>query len=79
MSEFKKGDVVVFTNLELHCRNPRCYPSVGTKGRVLMAEEDLFVQWPTASTSHDDRWYCDFEDVVKEVDGDCPPMAGSDE
>lgn len=69
MSEFKKGDVVVFRNQVLHYKDPQHYPPPGTKGEVLMISIFLLVQWPTASTSYDDRWYCDFEDVVKEVDG----------
>lgn len=77
MKDFKVGDIVVFTNQDRHYKEPQYFPPSGTKGKVLAVDKDadgeaLFVQWPTASTSIDDRWYCDFDDVVKEADeSDC--------
>lgn len=76
MNDFKIGDIVVFTNQERHYKEPQYFPPPGTKGEILAVEggreetgeECLYVKWPAATTSRDDCWYCDFDDVVKEAD-----------
>ena len=62
------GDMVMWTNRELHLDEPEFYPSFGTVGEVTAAADDgLIVQWPYDSTSMDDCWFCNVYDVRKVV------------
>lgn len=60
MSEFKKGDRVVFCDAEKHLQDPRNYPPVGTVGFIAEVPRDNspFIQWTIGSTSDGDAHYC---------------------
>ena len=68
--KFKVGDKVKYINTD-HAEHPDFYPLYGTIGEI---KEDCgnnyCVQWPKGSTSDDDCWYCDENDIelVKDVD-----------
>ena len=56
-----------------HNDMPEFYPAVGTTGIILEQlneYDDVYVQWEKGSTSREDRWYCDKNDVelVKDED-----------
>ena len=56
-----------------HNDMPEFYPAVGTTGIILEQLNeygDVYVQWEKGSTSREDRWYCDKNDVelVKDED-----------
>lgn len=56
-----------------HNDMPEFYPDVGTTGIILdqsNKSNDVYVQWEKGSTSREDRWYCDKNDVelVKDID-----------
>lgn len=63
MSEFKKGDRVVFVDADSHKRNPYQFPPVGTIGTISEHPKDTSptVQWPTGSTHGNDNRYCHFD------------------
>lgn len=60
MSTYKPGDKVRFIDAKAHEDYPDFYPPVGTIGTVLrmFGNGVLDVQWPTGSTTGDDRWNC---------------------
>lgn len=66
----KVGSVVMFTNsklLGLNILSRDWYPPVKTIGTVLKvgSSNDIFVQWPSGSTSDDDHWWCSMNDVIE--------------
>lgn len=75
-SENMYGRKVKFISDEAHMDMPEYYPAVGTVGTVIEAYDEYYkcndwkVQWPKGSTSGDDCWFCDEEDVelIEEVD-----------
>ena len=70
------GRKVKFLSDEVHMDMPEFYPAVGTIGTVVECydhyehKKDWKVQWPEGSTSGDDCWFCDAENVelIEEVD-----------
>lgn len=60
MRKYKPGDKVRFIDTKAHEDCPAFYPPIGTIGTVsrILKNGDLDVQWPTGSTTVDDRWYC---------------------
>lgn len=75
-SENMYGRKVKFLSDEAHMDMPEFYPAVGTVGTVVECydsyehRKDWKVQWPEGSTSGDDCWFCDEENVelIEEVD-----------
>ena len=68
---FKVGDTVVYTNQKMHDSYPRFYPAVGTVGKIEYYTEgssDCVVRWERGSTSDDDRWWIDLEDLMPPSD-----------
>lgn len=56
--KFEVGDRVRVKNNKLHEAIPKFYPERGTVGTIeRIRHGDLFVQWPTGSTSMTDRWW----------------------
>ena len=57
--KFEVGDRVRVKNNKSHKACPKYYPERGTVGTIedICDNGDLFVRWPTGSTSKDDRWY----------------------
>lgn len=64
MSKFNVGDKVKYIGPE-HDINPQWFPIVGTIGTVAkdVDEIDCYIQWPKGSTSKEDRWYCNKNDI----------------
>ena len=70
------GRKVKFLSDEAHMDMPEFYPAVGTVGTVVEfyddyeQKKDWMVQWPKGSTSGNDCWFCDEENVelIEEVD-----------
>ena len=61
---YKPGDKVRFIDGTIHNRAPAFYPPVGTIGTALTVEGiDLYVQWPPETTSQNDKWYCNADQV----------------
>lgn len=62
--KFNVGDKVKYIGLE-HDINPQWFPIVGTIGTVVqdVDEVDCYIQWPKESTSKEDRWYCNKNDI----------------
>jgi hypothetical protein len=61
---YKVGDRVVFTSQEEHDSLPSFYPEAGTSGVVLEVETNfVFVEWEDGSTSSNDKWWANFEDI----------------
>ena len=55
----KVGSKVRMINEEAHKDNPRWVPNVGTVGIVTDDDPRVpFIQWPSGTTSKDDRWFC---------------------
>lgn len=71
MSKFNVGDKVKYIGTE-HDISPQWFPIVGTTGTVVedVDEVDCYIQWPKGSTSREDRWYCNKNDIelVENVD-----------
>ena len=71
MSKFKTGDKVRYIGKD-HNDMPEFYPLVGTIGTVVKEDgnTDWYIQWPKGSTSKEDCWYCDENDIelVENVD-----------
>ena len=71
MSKFNVGDKVKYIGTE-HDISPQWFPIVGTTGTVVedVDEVDYYIQWPKGSTSREDRWYCNKNDIelVENVD-----------
>ena len=71
MSKFNIGDKVRYIG-EDHREMPRFYPEIGTIGTVVKegGGTDWYIQWTKGSTSKEDCWYCDENDIelVKNVD-----------
>lgn len=65
MFDYKAGDHVVYVGHYGMRRNNDFFPPVGSVGIVIRKSgcDEVFVQWPTGSTSSDDRWYCMFSDI----------------
>lgn len=64
----KVGSIVMFINSKLLLHYPDYYPPIKTIGTVLAvykSDNTVYVQWPSGSTSSDDRWWCDFDDVIE--------------
>lgn len=71
------GRQVRFINAKVHEEMPWYYPEVGTIGIIVSVEgtgferliDDFAVQWPKGSTSGNDCWLVDDEDLelVEEV------------
>lgn len=68
MKTFEPGDKVVFTSEKLHQEYPSFFPPAGTVGTILSANcrGEYDVQWPDGSTSKDDQWIADQNDLEKE-------------
>lgn len=64
MSKFKIGDKVRYIGRE-HDNNSQWFPSISTIGTVVevVDEIDCYIQWPKGSTSKEDRWYCNKNDI----------------
>ncbi len=62
--KFNVGDKVKYIGPE-HDINPQWFPIVGTIGTVAkdVDEVDCYIQWPKGSTSKEDRWYCNKNDI----------------
>lgn len=71
MSKFNVGDKVRYIGSE-HDINSQWFPSIGTIGTVVqdVDEIDCYIQWPKGSTSKEDCWYCNKNDIelVENVD-----------
>lgn len=71
MSKFNIGDKVRYIGDD-HGEMPEFYPKIGTIGTVVKedGDTDWYIQWPKGSTSGEDCWYCDKNDVelVKDID-----------
>ena len=69
--KFNVGDRVKYIGKD-HNDMPEFYPEIGTIGTIVKesGDTDWYIQWPKGSTSGDDKWYCDKNDVelVKDVD-----------
>ena len=61
----KKGDSVRYIGKNGHKNNPECYPAKDVVGTVIKVCSDLTcdIQWPKGSTSWNDRWYADWENL----------------
>lgn len=67
---FKVGDTVVYTNHGKHDAYPQFCPAVGTVGKIEYytdGSSDCVVRWERGSTSDDDRWWVDLEDLMPPV------------
>lgn len=65
MSKFNVGDKVRYIGKE-HKELPEFYPEFGTIGIIINSSEnsfDVYVQWEKGSTSKEDCWYCDKNDI----------------
>lgn len=64
MSKFKTGDKVKYIGKD-HREMPEFYPKIGTIGTVVKegGGTDWSIQWPKGSTSREDCWYCDENDI----------------
>lgn len=71
MSKFNVGDKVRYIGTE-HDINPQWFPIVGTIGTVVqdVDEIDCYIQWPKGSTSKEDHWYCNKNDIELVEDTD---------
>ena len=69
MSKFKTGDKVKYIGKD-HREMPEFYPEIGTIGTVVKesGDTDWYIQWPKGSTSREDCWYCDENDIELVVD-----------
>lgn len=71
MSKFNVGDKVKYIGKD-HKEMPEFYPEIGTIGIVMKesGDTDWYIQWPKGSTSREDCWYCDRNDIelVKDTD-----------
>ena len=71
MSKFNVGDKVRYIGKD-HRKMPEFYPKIGTIGTVVKegGDTDWYIQWPKGSTSEEDCWYCDKNDIrlVENVD-----------
>ena len=55
--KFEVGDRVRVKDNNLHTAYPQFYPERGTVGTIEAVDDfALLVQWPTGSTSGNDRW-----------------------
>lgn len=64
--KFKIGQKVRYTNYFIHSIFPECYPPVGTEGiitELFSATKIAIVQWASGSTSNDDKWASDINDL----------------
>lgn len=76
---FKVGDAVVFMSHEMHRVYPIYYPEPGTLGTVIETETfmgSVYVRWPTGSTSGEDEWLADVNNLVllEELDQEQKPF-----
>lgn len=64
MSKFNIGDKVRYIGKD-HKEIPEFYPKIGTVGTVVKegGATDWYIQWPKRSTSGEDCWYCDENDI----------------
>lgn len=63
--EFNVRDRVMFMDGIRHINFPMCYPAVGTIGTIISVSCDkVLVRWPSGSTSIDDKWWCDVDQIV---------------
>ena len=87
MEEFNTmmfGRQVRFIDAKAHEEMPAYYPEVGTIGIIVPVEEngrengDFMIQWPTGSTSLDDKWFCEKEiiELVEEITDYTPEEYG---
>ena len=71
MSKFNVGDKVKYIGKD-HREMPEFYPEIGTIGTVVKegGDTDWYIQWTKGSTSREDCWYCDENDIelVENVD-----------
>lgn len=63
MNNYQPGDLVEFIDLERHATRPQYFPPLQTVGTVTDVaatlsdgSQILLVQWPSGSTSFDDKW-----------------------
>ena len=71
MSKFNVGNKVRYIGTE-HDINSQWYPSIGTIGTVVenVDEINCYIQWTKGSTSKEDRWYCNKNDIELVEDTD---------
>ena len=64
MSKFNVGDKIKYIGPK-HDINPQWFPIVGTIGTIVqdVDEVDCYIQWPKGSTSKEDCWYCNKNDI----------------
>lgn len=64
--EYQVNDEVVMANHVLHDRFPDWYPIAGTVGivRKVKSKTVLLVQWPSGSTSQEDLWSVQIENIT---------------
>lgn len=61
---FREGDVVVFTSMKSHEAYPGWYPVPGTLGTIkFVSSMDCLVEFEKGSTSGDDTWFVNYEDL----------------
>ena len=69
--KFNVGDKVRYIGKD-HREMPEFYPKIGTIGTIVKegGDTDWYIQWPKGSTSKEDCWYCDENDIelVENVD-----------
>lgn len=69
--KFNVGDKVRYVGAK-HDIHPQWFPIFGTIGTVLQDVDkvDCYIQWPKGSTSENDCWYCDKQNIelVKDAD-----------
>lgn len=69
--KFNVGDKVRYIGKD-HREMPEFYPKIGTIGTVVKegGDTDWYIQWTKGSTSREDCWYCDENDIelVENVD-----------
>lgn len=64
------GKKVRFTNESLHKQCPGWFPVCGTIGTIMPPlKGSISVQWPSGSTSYDDRWSCPLHSLELVEDG----------
>lgn len=64
MSKFNVGDKVRYIGKD-HNNMPKFYPEIGTIGTLVKecGDTDWYIQWAKGSTSREDCWYCNENDI----------------
>lgn len=72
MSTYKPGDKVRFIDAVAHEKCKEFMPPFGTIGTVVEGPDltgDIYVRWASGTTSLDDTWYCDVNQVEPAEEG----------